>query len=94
MFQEEEIKSNKTLSSGESTERSTNSLILSMLMNIQMSQRRESLMKCSDFMLRDHSILSHNCQHIDTLISLITEEWQSRLLMEETVKSGTSINNP
>jgi len=44
-------------------------------------------------MSKDHSTLSPNYHHTDTLISSTTETLLSRYQMEETLKSGTSINN-
>jgi hypothetical protein len=43
------------------------------LMNGRENQERESSMKDSDSMLRDHSTSFPNYQHTDTSISLTTE---------------------
>ena len=79
---------------GASIRDSTSNGMSSMLMNIQMNQRRENSTKTLVSMLKDHSMLFQNCHLTDTLTSLITEDLQSRLQMEETPRSGTSINSP
>jgi hypothetical protein len=65
----------------------------SMRMLIQRTQRKESSTKSSDFTLTDHSISFQVLVKTDILISSITETSLLRLKMEETLNSGTSINN-
>jgi hypothetical protein len=74
-------------------EESTNSGILSTLMNGRVSQSRENSMKSSAFTLKETSTLCLNCQAIDISILSTTGIWSSRFKMEERLKSGTSINN-
>ena len=69
---------------------STNNGTSSMLMNIQENQSRESSMKTSDCMLKDHSTSFLNSQSTDTLILSTIRTLLSRLETEERVKSGGS----
>jgi len=71
----------------------TNNGISSILMNGKVSQRKENLTKDSECMLKETSILFQLYQIIDTLISLTTETWLSRLQMVEEPKFGISTNS-
>jgi len=72
---------------------STNNGISYILMLCQLSQRRVNSIKTSVCMLRDHSMLSLNCQN--TGISILLETiWSSRLQMDSILKYGGSIKNP
>jgi len=66
---------------------------LSMLMNTQMNQRKESLMRSLVSMLKEISTSYLNYHLIDILTSSTTEIWSSRLETEERLKSGTSTNS-
>jgi hypothetical protein len=83
----------ETFKSSTNTERSTNNGKLSMLINTQTSQSRESLTQISVCMLRETSMLYQNLRATDISISSTTETWSSRLQMEERLKCGTSINS-
>jgi hypothetical protein len=65
----------------------------SMLMNTLMSQPRVNSTRSSDFTLKEISTLSPNFPQTDILILSTTGTWSSRLEMEESHRSGTSINN-
>jgi hypothetical protein len=66
-FKVDKIMRTETLSWKQETTRSIKNGVLSMPMNMRMSQLRDNLTKSSDFMLRGTSTLSHNYQLTDTL---------------------------
>jgi hypothetical protein len=90
MFMVDKMLKTETSSFGTDIRVLTNNGTSSMLMNTQMSQRKENSTKDLDSMLKDHSTLSLLWHHTDTLISSTTETWSSRHQMEETPKPGGS----